>query len=215
MIDDGGHHVRDQLATFAAIFERGLSPGGIYAIEDIETSYWEDGTPLYGRPTKGPAGCDGKGSGRSTVDTFLSIVHAPVNGKFTDRVARVTGPADFWVKSVTFSLNLIVLTKKSDRDCVQVGPYIWPEKLSRTCPPRRGREGRQTRQMIRSGDGASATVGRALGPGRPSGASTGTEHIFRAEIQELRRRNGALQAELTAARGARGRGRASGPAEGR
>ena len=76
MIDDGGHHVRDQLATFAAIFERGLSPGGIYAIEDIETSYWEDGTPLYGRPTKGPAGCDGKGSGRSTVDTFLSIVHA-------------------------------------------------------------------------------------------------------------------------------------------
>ena len=121
------------------MFERGLSPGGIYAIEDIETSYWEDGTPLYGRPTKGPAGCDGKGSGRSTVDTFLSIVHAPVNGKFTDRVARVTGPADFWVKSVTFSLNLIVLTKKSDRDCVQVGPYIWPEKLSRTCPASRQR----------------------------------------------------------------------------
>ena len=212
MIDDGGHHVRDQLATFAAMFERGLSPGGIYAIEDIETSYWEDGTPLYGRPTKGPAGCDGKGSGRSTVDTFLSIVHAPVNGKFTDRVARVTGPADFWVKSVTFSLNLIVLTKKSDRDCVQVGPYIWPEKLSRTCPASRQRgppdpaDDPFWRWCQRHG---------GEGAGRPSGASTGTEHIFRAEIQELRRRNGALQAELTAARGARGRGRASGPAEGR
>ena len=40
VIDDGGHHVKDQLASFSVLFGDGLAPGGMFFMEDIETSYW-------------------------------------------------------------------------------------------------------------------------------------------------------------------------------
>ena len=147
IIDDGGHHVKDQLTAFAEMFKSALRPGGVYAIEDIETSYWKVGTPLYGTPHAGPSGCRGSnraGVGRgygglSTVDAFLQAVHAPINAKFTDSAAVVTGPADQWIKSITFSQNLIIMTKKDESDCSLLGPYVWPDHLAPSCPASRSR----------------------------------------------------------------------------
>ena len=45
VVDDGSHKPSDQLRTFMEFFPR-LMPGGVYIIEDIETSYWARG---YGR----------------------------------------------------------------------------------------------------------------------------------------------------------------------
>lgn len=42
ILDDGSHKPTHQLNTFVALFP-GLPPGGIYIIEDIETSYWARG----------------------------------------------------------------------------------------------------------------------------------------------------------------------------
>jgi len=39
IIDDGSHRVRHQKDTFFALFPT-LRPGGVYAIEDMHTSYW-------------------------------------------------------------------------------------------------------------------------------------------------------------------------------
>lgn len=39
VVDDGSHFANDQRAAFEAIFPR-LKSGGIYAIEDLHTSYW-------------------------------------------------------------------------------------------------------------------------------------------------------------------------------
>ena len=47
IIDDGSHHPSHQLITFSYLFQDLLRDGGVYAIEDIETSYWRNGS-LYG-----------------------------------------------------------------------------------------------------------------------------------------------------------------------
>jgi len=40
LIDDGGHTMRQQIATFEEIFEH-IDPNGIYLCEDLHTSYWK------------------------------------------------------------------------------------------------------------------------------------------------------------------------------
>lgn len=40
IIDDGSHVVSHQIASFNALFDRGVKNGGIYMVEDLETSYW-------------------------------------------------------------------------------------------------------------------------------------------------------------------------------
>jgi hypothetical protein len=47
IVDDGSHHPQHQLTTFSALFQVLLEAGGIYVVEDIETSYWLAGR-LYG-----------------------------------------------------------------------------------------------------------------------------------------------------------------------
>ena len=50
IIDDGGHHYEQQSLSYEVLFDRALTPGGVYFIEDIETSYWQPGVPLYNHP---------------------------------------------------------------------------------------------------------------------------------------------------------------------
>lgn len=47
IIDDGSHVPQHQIITFNALFPK-LKDGGVYIVEDIETSYWKDG-PIYNR----------------------------------------------------------------------------------------------------------------------------------------------------------------------
>jgi len=50
ILDDGSHVPSHQLKSFNYLFENCLKKGGVYIIEDIETSYWkrEKGAKLYG-----------------------------------------------------------------------------------------------------------------------------------------------------------------------
>lgn len=50
IIDDGSHHPAHQLLTFDLLFDKLLSYGGCYIIEDIETSYWSK-NDIYGYKT--------------------------------------------------------------------------------------------------------------------------------------------------------------------
>jgi hypothetical protein len=42
VIDDGSHHNEHVIETFRILFPL-LSPNGIYVVEDLQTSYWDDG----------------------------------------------------------------------------------------------------------------------------------------------------------------------------
>ncbi len=49
IVDDGSHVPWHQLLTFEIMFETWLKPGGLYIIEDVETSYWDGTNPrIYG-----------------------------------------------------------------------------------------------------------------------------------------------------------------------
>ena len=41
LIDDGGHTMEQQIATFEVLFDA-IEPNGIYMCEDMHTSYWKD-----------------------------------------------------------------------------------------------------------------------------------------------------------------------------
>ena len=47
IVDDGSHDVSHQQLTFGILFER-LKPGGLYVLEDMGSSFFVDGTVLYG-----------------------------------------------------------------------------------------------------------------------------------------------------------------------
>lgn len=47
IVDDGSHHPSHQILTFSFLFSALLRNNGLYVIEDIETSYWRNGS-LYG-----------------------------------------------------------------------------------------------------------------------------------------------------------------------
>lgn len=49
IIDDGSHHMKDQILTFTHFFDF-LSNDGVYFIEDLHTSLATPGQDLYGRP---------------------------------------------------------------------------------------------------------------------------------------------------------------------
>lgn len=44
LIDDGGHHVAQQIATFEELFPH-IAPDGVYICEDTITSYWPEFGP--------------------------------------------------------------------------------------------------------------------------------------------------------------------------
>lgn len=41
VIDDGGHRVEQQIATFEMLFQS-VRPGGTYLVEDLHTNYWRE-----------------------------------------------------------------------------------------------------------------------------------------------------------------------------
>ena len=52
IVDDGGHSYEQQLISFRMLFASALKAGGLYVIEDIETSYFTWGE-MYGDESKG------------------------------------------------------------------------------------------------------------------------------------------------------------------
>ena len=139
--DDGSHIPEHQLLTFNFFFENLLQPGGVYVLEDIETSYWTGGS-LYGYKTP-----FGFGHAKSAVEIFKKAADI-VNREFLlptslDVLLKETGNCNndegvqttriktglqkgychgIWpralglISSVTFGKNLIIITKKSASD---------------------------------------------------------------------------------------------------
>jgi hypothetical protein len=109
IIDDGSHVPEHQLKAFNAWFVNLLEPGGVYIIEDIETSYWVNGE-LYGYPIK----C-GVGHPNNIVDIFKNALHNTVNSEFAgsnDVSSPIDPIARKHIASIAFGSNCIIIHKK-------------------------------------------------------------------------------------------------------
>jgi hypothetical protein len=112
IVDDGSHIPEHQLFSFDKLFSH-INPGGIYIIEDIETSYWKKGG-LYGYETR-----YGKDHNMNIVNIFKYILHL-LNKEFmnNDDITElglkcpVSLETIDSISSVTFCQNCIIIRKK-------------------------------------------------------------------------------------------------------
>lgn len=103
IIDDGSHIPEHQLLTFNEYFTI-LEVGGVYIIEDIETSYWTK-NECYGYQTR-----YGKGHEKSIIEIFKEAIDG-VNYEFSQSSdGRVKHQKE--IESICFHKNCIVITKR-------------------------------------------------------------------------------------------------------
>lgn len=116
IVDDGSHHPDHQLLSFSTLFQSLLQPGGLYILEDVETSYWRRGR-LYQNPFS-----YGLGNRHSAIEAF-KILADYVNRRFLDPADQnwlvaslldvgIDPATAAQVESVTFGRNAILLFKR-------------------------------------------------------------------------------------------------------
>lgn len=109
--DDGSHIPWHQAFTFEKLFSELLAPGGVYILEDIETSYWNSpNAGLYGYPIKEA----GLGRPGSVVEKFKAVVDV-INRRFFNakEYSVLSNSIDHQIASVSFSRNCIIIHKKN------------------------------------------------------------------------------------------------------
>ena len=130
IVDDGSHVPWHQLLTFEIMFETWLKPGGIYIIEDVETSYLDGTNPrIYGYDII-DAGLGKKGSVvekfkvgvvpfleyLSFIISFVQWIIDVLNRKFIDSDPAFSifkSKIDHLVSHIAFSENCIILWKRA------------------------------------------------------------------------------------------------------
>ena len=104
VVDDGSHVCEHVIASFERLFGH-LTDDGIYAIEDLQTSYW---ARTYG----GSSGADRKGTSMS----FLHALADGLNHAELDIAGYVPNAFDLSVTSVTFYHNLAFIQRGTNRE---------------------------------------------------------------------------------------------------
>jgi hypothetical protein len=118
IIDDGSHIPEHQILTFNTFFDKLLKNGGIYIIEDIETSYWIKGG-LYGYKTK-----YGHNHKLNLINVFQNVLHL-INREFinTNNINNIISefiPMHIIdsISTITFGQNCIIIQKKNNNEYV-------------------------------------------------------------------------------------------------
>jgi hypothetical protein len=134
ILDDGSHIPEHQILTFDTFFSTLLTPGGVYIIEDIETSYWAHGT-LFGYPTR-----YGYRHNRSFVEIFKALVD-DVNNEFLHPRSRemqnelldpiLSHETRASIGSITFGQNCVIVVKKTIEEAQRYNDrqYRWKKHL--------------------------------------------------------------------------------------
>jgi hypothetical protein len=140
IIDDGSHVPQHVLISLFSLWSS-IKPGGMYVIEDLETSYWESGSMIYGYQLNHTG--IGVGPEYSVVSKLEQIQQVLVRHQIGSRELSVM-PGDHDICSVEWGMNLVVLRKCED-DGKPKPPYLkpvydadlmrkWIKKAQRTNP---------------------------------------------------------------------------------
>lgn len=116
IIDDGSHIPEHQVSSFDYLFGEVLLPGGVYIIEDIETSYWTR-NGLYGYHTR-----YGYHHSASVLEVFKDLLDELQREFLTPRARDeqerrlrhcVSPRTRNEINSIGFGHNCILVTKKT------------------------------------------------------------------------------------------------------
>jgi hypothetical protein len=115
IIDDGSHVPVHQILTFIKLFPSVIN-GGVYIIEDIETSYWKNNKPIYYYNLN-----EGINSKANLINVFSNALHL-INREFinNDEFEIVKNnsliPLELidTISTITFGQNCIIIKKKMD-----------------------------------------------------------------------------------------------------
>jgi hypothetical protein len=112
IVDDGSHLSAHQLMTFRVLFDA-LAEGGLYVIEDVQTSYWH--RPVGGVAWDGarPREAD---FGTTCMGWFLTLAAHLNHAEFLDAGDADEAMLNYagWIRQITFEHNLILVTKGSN-----------------------------------------------------------------------------------------------------
>lgn len=122
IIDDGSHVPEHQLLSFNYLFENLLNYGGVYIIEDIETSYWQN-INLYGYIVN-----SGYNKKNNIVNIFKNITDI-VNREFLEPedIKKVNSNGQIslvnlkYISSIMFGQNCIIINKMTKDEYKKYG----------------------------------------------------------------------------------------------
>ena len=138
IIDDGSHVPQHQLVSFVQLFPT-LADGGLYIIEDVETSYWDrkGGAELFGYKIE--AGIGTRGSAVESFKQLPDVLNRQFLGDPSYSIfgAQHKQQVDHRIASVAFSRNCIIVTKKVSTEWKQLdnldrGGYMLKNMLDPT-----------------------------------------------------------------------------------
>jgi hypothetical protein len=125
IVDDGSHFPPHQIISLQHLFSS-INPGGLYVLEDIETSYWnEPGANLYGYSISAGIGASPKVNAIEKLKQFIDVMmrfHMAHPGLHIF-------PDDDKFFSITFGQGIAIIRKSTDSEMqhppsVPVAPVI-------------------------------------------------------------------------------------------
>jgi hypothetical protein len=123
IIDDGSHVPEHQLLSFNYLFKECLEFGGVYIIEDIETSYWRNAN-LYNYPID----VGFLNNNFNIVQIFKNIVDivnreflTEQNKTFVKEYKRLDYDNLKYISMITFGGNCIIIKKMTEKEYEMYG----------------------------------------------------------------------------------------------
>ena len=130
IIDDGSHHPEHQMVSFMHLFRYGLKPGGVYIIEDTETSYWRSGN-TYGLSTE--YGQHAPNSAINRLKGLIDVANRRYQPDDEPFVSTFGKEIDDSVQSIFFGPNSVVIIKMTQEEQARFASntYLWKDKLKK------------------------------------------------------------------------------------
>ena len=134
IIDDGSHVPEHQLACFNYLFDEGLDYGGLYIIEDIETSYWKN-VRLYGYEF-----LYGQRHPMNIIEIFKPLLHY-INREFLldheiediKKQSKIAFEAFRKISTIMFARNCVIIKKMSEGELLEADrPYRFKRAIEGT-----------------------------------------------------------------------------------
>jgi hypothetical protein len=132
IIDDGSHVPEHQLKTFNYLFNECLDYGGVYIIEDVETSYWKK-SELYGYNIN--AGYKAENNIVEIFKNILDIVNREFLNDENKALLEKNSAIDIinlkYISMISFGANCIIVKKMTEYEYKKYGEkkYRFENKL--------------------------------------------------------------------------------------